>query len=409
MIDHRNDVQILRELARRYAEIAQRPIQDERRELWRRLNSLDPVRPVVHCRGGNCWGEVPDITDCRCEDPFFRGHERRLRRRIFQDSLGDDFILEPWITVGAAHKHTGWGVEGRRHYADEPGGSWKTDYPIKEPADVEKLRPPRHEIDEPATAADVERLGEAIGDILPIHVDRGPAWRVWSADLSTSLGRLRGIENFMLDMMDRPKWLGELVALLRDGVLAAHAQAEAAGDWSLAEHENQAMCYCRDLADPAANSHGAKREQLWYYMAAQEFELVSPAMDEEFLLQHQRPILEKFGLVAYGCCEDLTRKIDMLRSIPNLRRIAVAPRADVARCAEQIGGDYVISYRPNPAEMVCCGFDPDRIRRILRRDLAACRGLCVEISLKDVNTVENQPDRLAQWTRIARETAEEFA
>ena len=72
--------------------------------------------------------------------------------------------------------------------------------------------------------------------------------------------------------------------------------------------------------------------------------------DEEFLLRYQLPILEKFGLVSYGCCEDLTRKIDMLRRIPNLRRIGIAPAADVAKCAEQIGRDYVLSYRPSPTD-----------------------------------------------------------
>ena len=97
-------------------------------------------------------------------------------------------------------------------------------------------------------------------------------------------------------------------------------------------------------------------------------------MHDEFLLQYQLPIMSRFGLVAYGCCEDLTRKIDMLRQIPNLRIIAVTPRADVGRCAEQIGTDYVISWRPNPADMVCCGFDEARIRRILREGLAAARG-----------------------------------
>ncbi len=41
----------------------------------------------------------------------------------------------------------------------------------------------------------------------------------------------------------------------------------------------------------------------------------------------------------------------MLRQFPNLRNIVVTPRADVRRCAEQIGTDYVISWRPNPADM----------------------------------------------------------
>ena len=400
------DVGVLRELARRYARIAHKPSQDRRRELWRRLNSLEPVRPLVHLRGGVCWDEVPEVAESQCEYEFFRRYERRLRLGLFRDTLGDDFITEPWLAMGAVHRCTGWGLSPRRRHAEMPGGSWKNDYPIKDPGDVSKLRMPRHEIDEAATAEAFGRISEAIGDILPIHVDRGPAYRVWTGDLSSDLHYLRGIENFMLDMMDHPGWLHELMGFMRDGVLATHAQAEAAGDWSLAEHENQAMSYCRDLSDPDPDARGVGRKELWCYMAAQEFELVSPAMHEEFLLQYQRPILEQFGLVAYGCCENLTHKIDMLRTIRNLRRIAVAPRADVAACAEQIGGDYVISYRPNPAEMVCCGFDADNVRRILRRDLAACRGLAVEITLKDVHTVENQPERLAEWARIAREVAE---
>jgi len=119
--------------------------------------------------------------------------------------------------------------------------------------------------------------------------------------------------------------------------------------------------------------------------------------------------MEKFGLVAYGCCENLSEKIDILRQIPNLRRIAVAPSADVRRCSEQIGRDYVFSYRPNPAEMVCCGFDPEHVRTVLRRDLNDCRGCCVDITLKDVETVEGDPGRLQAWAQIARETAEELS
>ncbi|HUS90586.1 MAG TPA: hypothetical protein VM695_02010 [Phycisphaerae bacterium] len=403
------DEQVLRELAKRYAEVCADPAQDCRRELWRGLNSLEAVRPVVHMRGGNCWDEVPEVTRRLCQDDFHHAYERWLRQQIFHALLGDDFVFEPWITVQAVHKCTGWGLDATRTHAAEPGGSWKADYPIKQPGDIARLRRPRHEIDEPATAERVGRVRDAVGDILPVHVDRAPAYRMWSADLSTHLGYLRGIENFMLDMMDRPAWLHELLGFMRDGVLAAHEQAEAAGDFSLAEHENQAMPYSRELADPAPNTHGARRRQLWGCMAAQEFTLVSPAMHEEFLLAYQRPILEHFGLVAYGCCEDLTRKIDLLRSLGNLRRIAVAPLANVARCAEQIGTDYVISYRPNPAEMVCCGFDAARVRRFLRRDLDVLRGLHVEITLKDVNTVENQPRRLGEWVRIARELAEEYA
>ena len=56
---------------------------------------------------------------------------------------------------------------------------------------------------------------------------------------------------------------------MRDGILEVHAQAEAAGDWGLTAHHNQAMPY-EELPDPAPNVNGVMRKQL-RYMAAQEY------------------------------------------------------------------------------------------------------------------------------------------
>lgn len=399
------DTGILRELAARYLGVCAREGQDGLRELWRRHNSLKATRPLVHVRAF-AWREMPQ-SRCECEDPFFRGYESFFRRELFRATFGDDTIFEPWVTLRARHRRSGWGVSASRRRPEEPGGSWKLDCPIKALEDARKLVPPRHEIDEERTARDARRLAEAVGDIITVNIDRGPAWRMWSGDISTDLGYLRGIEHFMLDMFDNPEWLKRLAAFMRDGILRAHDQAEAAGDWGLAAHENQSMPYAEELRGPAPNVNGVKRAELWGYMAAQEFTVVSPEMHEEFLLRYQIPILEQFGLAAYGCCEDLTQKIGMLRRIPNLRRIAVAPAADAARCAEEIGSDYVISYRPSPTDMVGYGFDPERIRAILRRDLAACRGGHVDITLKDVHTVQGDTQRVRRWVEITKEVAEE--
>jgi hypothetical protein len=113
--DH-HDIQVLRALARRYAEVAAKPVQEERRELWRRHNSLRRTRPPVIVTYGiwNAWCEdVFGDHALACEDPFFRGHERDLRMALFHDSIGDDFCLEPWITQHATlktHPEGHWGV-----------------------------------------------------------------------------------------------------------------------------------------------------------------------------------------------------------------------------------------------------------------------------------------------------------
>lgn len=404
------DVAILRDLARQYMELCHKPIYDERRELWRRHNSLERTRPLLYCRWLAAWHEA-DESRLSCEDPFFRNHEAFFRQMIFQDTIGDDYILEPWITQPAARYSPPEGVWGVRYGSvptTEKGGAWKNDPPLKSLDDIDRLVTPRHEVDEEATERAVSRLHEAIGDLIPIEVDRSPLYRVWHADLSTDLGYLRGIDRFMWDMSDNPQWLHRLLAFMRDGVLATHEQAETNGDWRLSNHENQAMPYSRDLADPAAREPAVRRKDLWCFCAAQEFTLVSPAMHDEFMLQYQLPIIEKFGLCAYGCCEDLTRKIDILRKIPNLRRFSVVPRADVRKSAEAIGTDYVLSWRPNPAEMVCCGFDEGHIRKVIRDAMEAARGCHIDITLKDVQTVQGDTSRLSRWVRIVREVSDDY-
>jgi hypothetical protein len=403
-----SDVRTLRDLAKRYQDICSQPVQEMRRQQWRRLNSRESFRPLIYVRHF-AWAELPE-AQCTCTNEFLRQFEDFFRYHMYWDSLNDDSVFEPWVTVPAVYTCTGWGMSIARTYSGESGGAFKTDYPIKTIQDIEKLRMPWHGIDEVGTRKRLELLGNAIGDLIEIEVDRAPAYRmaphIWAGDIASELGDLRGIENMMLDMFDRPKWLRRFVAFLRDGIQSTHEQAERAGDWSMANHMNQAMPYAMELEDPRPHSYGVTREQLWGYMAAQEMTLVSPQMHNDFLLEYQLPILRKFGLVAYGCCENLTNKIGILRRIPNLRRIGVSPFADVARCVENIRTDYVISYRPSPTDMISFGLDEDRIRSILRRDFGLLKGTHFDLTLKDVETVQHDSNRPRRWVTIAREEIE---
>ena len=45
-----SDKDILRDLARQVAEIARLPVHAEKAELWRKLNDLESVRPMVWTR-----------------------------------------------------------------------------------------------------------------------------------------------------------------------------------------------------------------------------------------------------------------------------------------------------------------------------------------------------------------------
>lgn len=412
MKKNNKDKIILRDLAKQVAEIAKREKQNQRRELWRKHNSLIKTRPPVLISANAAWQEIFPNTNLKCEDPYFRGIERLLQQTIFQDSLDDDYIVEPWITVRVVFNMKKdafrWGPEIKRIPTTEKGGAWMYDPPIKKPEDITKLESPHHVIDEDATKRNISIVRDAIGDVLEVNINRSPYFNIWRGDLSTDSAYLRGLEQVMWDMVDRPEWLHKFMQFLMEGVLTCQNEAEDKGDWQLSNGVNQGMTYSQELPDPKANSGGVKRSQLWGFVAAQEFAQISPSMHEEFLLRYQIPIIEKFGLVAYGCCEDLTQKLDMLKKIPNLRRIAITLKADVAASAKNLKRDYVLSWRPNPADVICNGFYPDRVRKILTDAMEAAKGCNIEILLKDIQTVQGKPDNLKEWVKIARDVSEKY-
>ncbi len=407
------DRQVLRDLAKQVAGIAAQPIQDQRRQLWRQHNSLIRTRPLVIVTAVFCWHEIDLEGQLQCTDPLLRRYEDAFRKTIFSDAWGDDRITEPWIQVpavpAAPHGDERWGPTIKRIPCNVKGGAWMFDPPIRTEADFDKLVAYPHAIDEDATARNLAKVQDAVGDILTVAPSRKPVLEGWRADISTDLARLRGLEQVMWDMVDNPAFLHRLCAFMRDAVLQQHDQAEAAGDWRICNHSNQAMPYATELADPRAGDEPVGRQKLWGFFAAQEMAMVSPAMHDEFILQYQLPIMAKFGLMAYGCCEDLTNKIDMLRQIKNLRRIAVTPWADVGRCAEQIGQDYVMSWRPSPAEMICTDWKPDLVGKVVREAMEAAKGCHIDITLKDVQTVQNDFGRFPKWVKIVREITDEYA
>nr|MDD6336656.1 hypothetical protein [bacterium] len=402
------DREILLPLAQRVMEEAQSQAMQQKRELWRRHNAFMATPPPIYVRAFAA-AEVPEVNIRACQGDIARQVEGMLRELVYRVGLGDDYIIEPWLKLPAVYAYPAdnahrWGPEIRVRRPKEERGAFVFDPPLKEEEDIESLVVPRHAIDEPATREKITRANELIGDVLPVYADRSCFYQIWTADISTDLAYLRGLEQVMWDMYDRPEWLHRLCAFLRDGALKAQQECEDAGDWSLLNHRNQSMCYCLGMEDPQP-VFGVPQHMLWGRAAAQEMAQVSPEMWNEFVFEYQKPILLRYGMVSYGCCEDITTRIPYLKTLPNLRRVAVTPWANLRACAQQLGRDYVVSYRPSPAETVATSFDKERVRAILRRDFAVLReeGCAFEINLKDVETVSGNLAAVPGFVQVARE------
>jgi hypothetical protein len=71
--------------------------------------------------------------------------------------------------------------------------------------------------------------------------------------------------------------------------------------------------------------------------------------------------------------------------------------------AEALGRDYVYSRKPHPALVSTTTFDEEAIRQDIRNTLEAAGNCRLEFILKDIHTLNNEPERISRWVQIARE------
>ena len=93
---------LVRDLARQVAEIAQSPENEIIRQRWRDVNAMrTPDRAPVWCRPVGAWAEILPESDLVCDHPGLRGYEREFRRTLIKKGIDDDSPLEPYFAVGA--------------------------------------------------------------------------------------------------------------------------------------------------------------------------------------------------------------------------------------------------------------------------------------------------------------------
>jgi hypothetical protein len=400
---------ILRDLAKRVAEIADLPIQSERRELWKRHNRLERVRPMVLVFPEGSWRELLPSSACLCENSEARSIEWNLRSRIYyhEHIPSDNVVEKEWVVHKAVHV-TDWGLVARHKPSTTATGAWAFDPVINVPGDLKKLKFPEVRVDEAATQRNLADAQELFGDILDIK-PKGVS-RI-SFHLMNLYTGWRGLEQVFWDMTENPNMLHDAMAFLEEGHRNIVRQYVDLNLLSLnndsSYHSSGGVGYTDELPQPGFDPNRVRPMDMWASAEAQELDIVSPEMHEEFSMQYERRLLEPFGLNGYGCCDDLTNKLDNVLRIPRMRRISVAPFADVEKSAERIGKRAIFSWKPKPAFLVG-EFSDERVRTDIRHTLDATRDCVVEMILKDTHTCENHPERFTRWTEIAQELAQAY-
>ena len=409
------DRKIVRTLAERLAEIAAQPEQQQKINEWRRHNSMMPGKPMVLQAPEGVWDEFVPQSALKCSSELARSVEHHLRTKLYKtDHLRDDEPITKTFNVRLHINETGWTKADVT--APEQKGVWgavRYNTVLTPESNLEEILPMRKlTCDREASDNHYQQVCELVGDILDVRQVGRLHFGTCPTD---AFATIRGIETFMMDMVERPEWLHKVFARMLKIDLDLLRQAEEQNLFTLNNGVNYVASGGIGVTDelPQKDFDGVhvRTRDLWGFAAAQIFSEVSPAMHEEFALRYEIQYLDKFGLNAYGCCEPLHLKVGILKKIPRLRRVSMSPWINPVKAAEEVGDKFIYSYKPNPAYLATAKWEIDVCRQEMLAVLEAAKrnGCITEFIMKDTHTCCGQPERYDQWTDMAMELAKQYA
>jgi len=397
---------VLRDLAEEVAAVANSSEHLQRRRMWRALHELQSNRTLVsYAMYTHVWErEIAPLEEFVHQGGLARALEVQLRAKLWKAAnIPDDEPCLPTVWLPMPHLPNGnrlWGMplESKR---TDPLGSYKPMPPLQTEEDLERLQVPRYE----ECTVEAERLRDEAVTLLdgrvPVkfHTDElhyGPfEWAV----------RLRGMDNLLYDVVDRPEFVHRLMGRITEGMMRYHKEREAANavdaeaSWQIHMHWDHAH------DGPGMPETGRRLRDCWIYAHAQSAAALSPAMYAEFVHPYNCRMAALFGKTYYHGCEDLSRKCMVIRDLPNLRLFHVSPWTPVEPVVDCFGDRVALEVHSHPAE-VLFSWTAEEIRNDLAERHRQAASAPHVLKLCDVETVGDRTDQLRVWASIAREIAE---
>ena len=250
-------------------------------------------------------------------------------------------------------------------------------------------------------------MEEAIGEIIPVRMKMDCLYSV----PTQMLVHFMSMENMMFNIYDYSELFKEMMNRIADDTISYYRYLEekkvilpttafegvGQGSWS----------FTKELpgADELARRPFTTRD-VWGFMDSQETVGISPEMYEEFIFPCYQKISQQYGMLSYGCCEPVDPIWDnCISKLENLRKVSISPWCNEEFMGERLRGSNIIFHRkPSPNFLgVGANLDEEAFRQHIRKSLQAARGCEMEITQRDVYTINHDEKKARRYVEIIRQ------
>ena len=407
------DCDILRELGKQYMAAAADSRNGETIRLWKALNSGTMERPMVNIDQLPYHELEADASlQCQTEEPYWRKIEQTMRRQLYMwEHFPADMVLEPFVKLPMSITDLGYGLDFEQDafatYSSNDVVAHRVKPVIDENFDLSRIQNRTFKHDSTETRRRFIEGEDIFSGIMPVRV-YGITFNLAIWDTLTAW---LGVEKCYTLIKDNPDFIHKLLRKVTNAFTAGIRQVNTMKiSHDVANTCHSSYVYDDKLLLTPGKSRGGVTNHSWAYGMAQLFTSISPEITKEFEIPYVRELAWEFGAMYYGCSEVLSDRLDVLKRIPNVRKIACAPSSDKERFAETLDKNIIMSAKPNPTFLAASILDEDIIRKDLMETCAVAKkhGKKLEIILNDISTVRQQPERLQKWNQIAMEVVQSW-
>ena len=406
--------EILAPLVDRIVELADHPAEKHKKELWSQHNALQPTSKIpVSLTFENIpdrqWDLMFGRDHLQCQEELARYLEFYLKKRIWMAvNVPDDHVVWSAVSIPAVYtqNHQHWGVDLAWQSTDDELGSESIIAPFANKIEMSILCAPQTEVDEAATSTRLAEASELVGGRLIVF----PAYETLRQQPYEFAVCLRGLERLFLDVYDNPELVHALMEFITRSIIAGLKRREACGWLNCPPDPSghyQMVPTFRHIAaylppDFAERKPLARDE--WAYVSAQSAFGLGPAMYEEFVHRYNCRIAELFTAktVYYHACECLDQKLDIIATLPNLRRQHVSAWSSVALAARKYQGSVNLEVTTHP-NLVALGLTLEEMKNVMKRLVQEADGHPMNLSITDIYNLGGNPDSLRLWAEAAQE------